>query len=71
MKFSIIQEYIYTFLCTMRMIKIREIKVKFTREIYLSDILYMGYSVFRIRSIEKSGVSGRWIYFSFSSLLGG
>lgn len=56
----------------MRMIKIREIKVKFTtREIYLSDILYMGYSVFRIRSIEKSGVSGRWIYFSFSSLLGG
>ena len=71
MKLSIIQEYIYTFLCTMRMIKIREIKVKFTREIYLSDILYMGYSVFRIRSIEKSGVSGRWIYFSFSSLLGG
>ena len=42
MKLSIIQEYIYTFLCTMRMIKIREIKVKFTtREIYLSDILYM------------------------------
>lgn len=70
MKLPIIQEYIYTFLCTMRMIKIREIKVKFTtREIYLSDILYTEYSVFRIRSIEKSGVSGRWIYFSFSSLL--
>lgn len=71
MKLPIIQEYMYTFLCTMRMIKIREIKVKFTREIYLSDILYTEYNVFRIRSIEKSGVSGRWIYFSFSSLLGG